>query len=116
MFKKCVQRGLASCGLELYCYIGPAAFPLRGARDGGRLGSMAEAIANALSRLGSIKWLRLTSSPWRYSLSDPRCCSANLCQMIHNVARCRWFNTVEELFSLRGDVILRTVAGRGMGL
>ena len=35
-------------------------------------------IANALSRLSSIKWLRLTHSPWGYNWSDPRRCTANM--------------------------------------
>ena len=30
MFQKCAQRGLASCGLELYCYIGSCSFAPEG--------------------------------------------------------------------------------------
>ena len=76
MLKRCAEHGLASYGVDLSSYVGLAGLPLRGARAGRQLGSMAEAIANALLRLGLIKWLRLTRSPWRYNCSHPWACTA----------------------------------------
>ena len=67
MIEKCAQRGLARCGPNCTPMSRYGSVLISATQGRGHLRSVVEAIAGALSTVGSMKWLQPIRSPWMYN-------------------------------------------------